>query len=107
METSGCNAGDRRLGKNKKRKGDFWAHLLAEMVVRIGFFAITFGAIVFFSAGGGRRRASVAVFTEEALYIAAALGALAALIGPQLYRKAAHRGRGTLSQVKKDSEGRK
>lgn len=95
------------MKKKAERRGDFWAHLLAEIVVRIGFFAITFGAIVFFSAGGGRRSARVAVFTEEAFYIAAALGALAALFGPRLYRKAAHRGRGTLSQVKKDSEGRK
>lgn len=91
----------------KKRKGDFWAHLVADIVVRIGFFAITVASIVFFSAGGSRRRVSVAVFTEEALYIALALGTLAAVFGPWMYRTAAHRGRGTLSQVKKDSEERK
>jgi hypothetical protein len=87
------------------RKRDFWAHLLADILARIGYFAITFAAVVFLAAGGIHRGAGG--YSIEVLYAALALGALAALIGPSLYRQAIYRGRGTLSQVKRNSERRK
>ena len=89
------------------RREDFWAHVVADIVVRIGYFAITVATVIFFAAGGSRRRAVSGAYSVEMLYAALALGALAALIGPSLYRQAVYRGRGTLSQVKRNSDRHK
>lgn len=94
------------LGKHEKRKGDFWAHLLADILVRIGLFLVT---VVLMLVNLPRRYSYNWNSSEypEYWYVVLAAGLLAAIFGPWLYRTASHRGRGTLSQVKRDSERRK
>ena len=88
------------------RREDFWAHLIADIVVRIGLFGATFVLVVVNMPRRYYRSWDGEVF-QEYLYAAFAAGALAAILGPWLYRTAVQRGRGTLGQVKRDSERRK
>ncbi len=88
------------------RREDFWAHLAADIVVRIGLFVATFVLVV---VNMPRRyyRNWDGEFLHEYLYAALVAAVLAAILGPWLYRTAVQRGRGSLGQVKRDSERRK
>ena len=83
------------------------AHLLADILLRVGFFVVTFVLFLAPVSGAGRRSLEVRNDLIEEFYAALVFATFAALFGPWMYRTAAHRGRGTLSQVKKDSERRK
>lgn len=88
------------------RREDFWARLIADIVVRIGLFGATFVLVVVNMPRRYYRSWDGEVF-HEYLYAALVAGVLAAIFGPWLYHAAVQRGRGTLGQVKRDSERRK
>jgi len=103
---NGRDEGDRTLGKKRTRRGDFWAHLLADILVRIGLFVATVVLVIvnmprrfYYDLNDNGH--------SEYWFVALAAATLAAILGPWLYRTATHRGRGTLSQVKRDSERQK
>jgi hypothetical protein len=81
------------------RPGDFWAHLLADVVVRLAYFVGTALLLIF----GTRRSAVIIGESREALAVVLALSALAALFGPYVHRKAFNLGRGSLSEVRDKS----
>lgn len=88
------------------RRTDFWAHVIADILLRIGFFGVTF--VLFL--GSVPRRLHRHWDREEFpdyMYGVLAGATLAAVFGPWLYRTATHRGRGTLEQVKKESKSTK
>ena len=101
------------MGKRKKRPGDWWAHLLADIAVRLLYALVVSGGLLFMMMGGGSRhgggetrvRGSTLQSTEFWLFIIA-MGVLAAVIGPSLYRYASRRGRGSLQAVKRRSKRR-
>ncbi|MBL7645911.1 MAG: hypothetical protein JNK74_06930 [Candidatus Hydrogenedentes bacterium] len=88
------------------RREDFWAHLIADVVVRIGLFGATF---VLMMVNMPRRyyRDWDGETISGYMYVALVAGVLAAILGPWFYHAAVQRGRGTLGQVKRDSERRK
>lgn len=98
-------SGDHTLGKHSSRRGDFWAHLIADIVVRIGMFFGTAFLLLGFIFGGRHRSHHHWDWEKNPEYIYAilALSTLAAIFGPWLYRTTTHRGRGSFKQVKKES----
>ncbi len=84
------------------RREDFWAHLFADIVVRIGLFGATFVLVVVNMPRRYYRNWDGEIF-HDYLYAALAAATLAAIFGPWLYRTAVQRGRGSLGQVKRDS----
>lgn len=79
------------------RRTDFWAHLIADLLVRAAFFIGT--AVLLLS--------EVGIYSWDSGWgwlAVLALSTLSALVGPKLYRKATGRGRGRLKQVRVRSQ---
>lgn len=100
--------GESVVGKHNEHPGDFWAHLIANILVRIGYFVGT-ALVLFFSLFGGRHRYHQHwdwAENPEYLYGILALATLAAIFGPYLHRKEADQGRGSLDEVRRNSDRR-
>ena len=98
--------GEFTLGKHKERPGDFWAHWIANILVRIGYFVGT-ALVLFLSMISGMHRYHQHrdwEYHSEHLYVILALSTLAAIIGPYFHRKEVNQGRGSLDEVRRNSE---
>ena len=98
--------GDFTVGEHKEHPGDFWAHLIANILLRIGYFAGT-ALFLFFTMYGGRHRYHHHwdwTKNSEYLYAILALSTLAAIFGPYFHRKEVDQGRGSLNEVRRNSE---
>lgn len=99
---SHCGKGADDLGKKERsQRGDLWARIVADIVTRVLYFAVT--AIFLFA--GFFRYGHYAAYRVSPVPIVAilALSVLAAALGPWLYREARDRGRGSLKDVRSRS----
>lgn len=83
----------------KYRPGDRILLVLADIIVRIGFFIG--GVFSIFALGYERPRHHYP--GPYVLEIAFVAGVLSAIFGPSMYRRSVMRGRGTLEEVKRQS----
>ncbi|MBX3178826.1 MAG: hypothetical protein KF886_15840 [Candidatus Hydrogenedentes bacterium] len=82
------------------RPGDFWAHLLADIAARLGFFIVT---ALFLIVGFHFMVVADAETRRAELLAVIALSTLAAVVGPWLWRQDEHRGRGSLAETRSRS----
>ena len=94
------------MGKQRRRRGDFWAHLIADILVRIGLFVGT-AALVIAAFYRHHHRYSFGDGDFPSAYMIGVVivaATLAAVFGPWLYRSESEHGRGSLAEVKRNSE---
>lgn len=97
--------GERTLGTRHERPGDFWAQIIADIVLRIGFFIGT-ALVMYGLLFGGRHRYHHHwdwVNLPQVHFAVLAISTLSAIFGPFLYRKDVERGRGSLDEVRRNS----
>ena len=83
------------------RPGDWWAHLLADIFLRIGYAMGT--AILLFYFG---RRVLLHATGPGPWVLVGAVSLLVALFGPAYHRKDRERGRGSLAEIRHRSKKR-
>jgi len=91
-------------------RGDWWIHLLAEFVTRLIYGLIPVLGLIFGAARGGAGHVGgdVTLFWNPVFWLfAGTIGLISAIIGPQVYRRHAHRGRGSLVTVRRRSKKRR
>ena len=83
------------------RPGDWWANLLAEIFVRIGYAIVT--AILLFYVG---RRILLHASGPGPWILLGIISLLVALFGPSVHKNDMERGRGRLAEIKHRSKKR-
>lgn len=91
---------------NTDRRHDRWVHWAAEIALRLGYAILGMGLVVFLAAGSSRGAATAGMsllFMPGFWLVVGAVGVVSAVIGPWVYRHDAHRGRGSLTAIRRES----
>jgi len=91
---------------NADRRQDRWVRRAAEIALRLGYAILGMGLVVLLAVGSSRGAArgnTSLLFMPRFWLLVVAVGAVSAVVGPWLYRHDAHRGRGTLASIRRES----
>ena len=94
----------------EERASIILADIITRIIYGVAAFILTVSSSYSRTSPGGTPRNINSVASEEGFYGVLLMGCICALLsaafGPAIYKKIAHRGRGTLEEVKKASRGK-